>query len=288
MREQDSGNIVFYHSVSVLLLTASVFYSFLSHYQVAPQLHGKCYIQRKSPAMAHWHEFCSLKSAALQSSLCCQCFTMSRYSPHSPGFHRSSGLGFLASDSPGESQEPGSLSPSLALAPAPRTRDQSRSQGRELGTSSRVNREQRLGNVSIRISGWCFDSVSDNYLSALLESFVKIAEQKSKPQKYYEIYSHTIVHNFIFCGHVWYYHFTSAEAPGRVSFALLLLQTMLHNEMIVEKNTFPRKLLSVPSQIFSTLSKIYTTNKKDSSNIFIESITFSVKNTKYKDLKDSQ
>ena len=63
---------------------------------------------------------------------------------------------------------------------------------------------------------------------------------------------------------------------------------MLHNEMIVEKNTFPRKLLSVPSQIFSTLSKIYTTNKKDSSNIFIESITFSVKNTKYKDLKDSQ
>ena len=127
MREQDSGNIVFYHSVSVLLLTASVFYSFLSHYQVAPQLHGKCYIQNKSPAMEHGHKFCSLKSAALQCSLCCQCFTMSRYYPHSPGFHRSSGLGFLASDSPERVKSPAHWVRVWPQAPAPRTRDQSRS-----------------------------------------------------------------------------------------------------------------------------------------------------------------
>lgn len=180
MREQDSGNIVFYHSVSVLLLTASVFYSFLSHYQVAPQLHGKCYIQNKSPAMIHGHKFCSLKSAALQCSLCCQCFTMSRYYPHSPGFHRSSGLGFLASDSPERVKSPAHWVRVWPQAPAPRTRDQSRSQGRELGTSSRVNREQRLGNVSIRISGRCFDSVYDNYLSAFLESSVNSKVKTSK------------------------------------------------------------------------------------------------------------
>ena len=58
MREQDSGNIVFYHSVSVLLLTASVFYSFLSHYQVAPQLHGNCRTNHQQwytgTNSAHW------------------------------------------------------------------------------------------------------------------------------------------------------------------------------------------------------------------------------------------
>ena len=128
--------------------------------------------------------------------------------------------------------------------------------------------------------------VLTQFMIIICQLFSKVQSiQKLKPQKYHKIYLHTIVHNFIFCGHVWYYHFTSAEAPGRVLFALLLLQTMLHNEMIVEKNTFPRKLLSVPSQIFSTLSKIYTTNKKDSSNIFIESLTFNVKHTKHIDFK---
>ena len=48
----------------VLLLTPSVFYSLLSHYQVAPQLPGKWYIQ-KSQAMAQsCHKTC-LQSAAL-------------------------------------------------------------------------------------------------------------------------------------------------------------------------------------------------------------------------------
>ena len=42
----------------VLLLTPSVFYSLLSHYQVAPQLPGKWYIQNKSQVMAHCHKTC--------------------------------------------------------------------------------------------------------------------------------------------------------------------------------------------------------------------------------------
>lgn len=83
MREQDSGNIVFYHSVRVLLLTPSVFYSFLSHYQVAPQLHGKCYIHNKSQTirtLSHNQLLCSVMPAALHYIASCSQYLVSGHS----------------------------------------------------------------------------------------------------------------------------------------------------------------------------------------------------------------